>query len=95
MLYATRAGMGLTRLNTHMDKLIEDIKRRAGIVEPDTSGHQAKIQEVSALLATVLRAIESGNVDTLRHMQRDVIAATNTLSQVLRDLQHQEMQSQV
>ena len=75
-----------------MDKLIEDIKRRAGIVEPDTSEHQAKIQEVSALLSTVLRAIESGEVDTLRHMHGDVMAATNTLSEVLRDLQYQEMQ---
>ena len=81
---------GCPYLNNNMDKQIEDIKRLAGIVEQDQSGHQAKIQQVSALLATVLRAIESGNVDTLRHMQRDVIAATNTLSEVLRDLQHQE-----
>ncbi len=87
-----------------MDTLIEDIRRlagiteqqpRAGIVEPDQSGHQANIQEVQALLSTMLRAIESGNVDTLRHMQREVIAANNTLSQVLRDLQYQEMQGQV
>lgn len=75
-----------------MDTLIEDIKRLAGIVEQDESGHQAKLQEVSALLATMLRAIESGNVETIRHMQREVIDATNTLSQVLRDLQSQEMQ---
>ena len=73
-----------------MDKLIEDIKRLAGIVETDESGHQAKLQEVQALLSTVLRAIESGNVDTLRHMQRDVIDATNSLSQVLRELQYQD-----
>lgn len=78
-----------------MDKLITEIKRRAGIVEPDESGHQASIQEVQALLSTVLRAIESGNVDTLRHKQPDVIAAINSLSQVLRDLQYQEMQGQV
>ena len=87
-----------------MDTLIEDIRRlagiteqqpRAGIVEPDQSGHQAKLQEVSALLSTMLRAIESGNVETIRHMQGEVMSATNTLSEVLRDLQYQEMQTQV
>lgn len=78
-----------------MDKLIAEIKQRAGIVEPDESGHQANIQEVMALLSTMLRAIESGNVDSIRHMQPDVISANNTLSQVLRDLQYQEMQRQV
>lgn len=73
-----------------MDTSIDDIKRLAGIIEQDESGHQAKLQEVQALLSTVLRAIESGNVDTLRHMQREVIGATNSLSQVLRELQYQD-----
>jgi len=73
-----------------MDKQIEDIKRLAGIVEQDQSGHQANIQEVLALLSTVQRAIMSGDVDTLRHKQREVEAAINSLSQMLRELQYQE-----
>lgn len=84
-------------VNNTMDILteIEDIKRRAGIVEPDDSGHQAQIQSVMALLSTMLRAIESGKSDTLLNMQREVIDANNTLSQILRDLQYAEMQKQV
>lgn len=84
-------------VNNRMKTLteIEDIKRRAGIVEADESGHQDQIQSVMALLTTMLRAIESGKPDTLLSMQREVIDANNTLSQILRDLQYAEMQKQV
>jgi len=80
-----------------MSKLteIEDIKRRAGIVEPDESGHQVAIQKAMRALENVERAVLDGRYEAIRHQHQDIIGAMSALSQVLRQLQYAEMKKQV